>query len=539
MDPQTPVTFSPPTPQAEPEMPPVSPIQPTPPLNQKDGLKWAKTVIIGLSSLLVLLVAGLFLYKAFLTPKTTLVVKRDATLIRHGMFSSELNSFYPDDAIIDAGILDINMQIFEGLVQYENETRIKPLLASSWSNPDDLTWVFELNPNVKFHSGRTMTASDVKYSLELFKSKKESAIGSIYATTIDEVTAESDTKVKVKTTNPDPTLLNKLVFLYILDSQAEGEDTTVKGTGPYTLKAGVTPEAGKVVLSAFDTYHGGRPLTREIEFISYEDEELMVADLENGKLDVAGPITEESVAAVTKDKFDILDIELLNVAHFGFNHKHPTSPVTNKKFREAMYLAIDPQPFIKLRGVKGDPASQIVPESIPGYDADIKRPTKDQEKAKALLEEAGLSNATVEFTYLTPRAETFATELTKQLAEVGITVVPKLRDGDQQYNPDVEMYYINYGSDIFDASDVMAGNFQTDFYSNSQVNALLKDAGSTLDQSKRIEYLQQASKILMEDVAWLPLFTFTNQWALSKNYVFNHNLKTAGLGGYYWQVYAR
>ncbi|WP_247660612.1 ABC transporter substrate-binding protein, partial [Micromonospora sp. D75] len=63
----------------------------------------------------------------------------------------------------------INEQIYESLVQsYRGE--IKPAIAESWElSADGQTVTFKLRDNAYFHSGRKVTAADVKYSIERIK----------------------------------------------------------------------------------------------------------------------------------------------------------------------------------------------------------------------------------------------------------------------------------------------------------------------------------------------------------------------------------
>src|SRR4026207_347996 len=58
--------------------------------------------------------------------------------------------------------------IFDGLMDYKpGTTELEPDLAESYTVSDDgLTYTFKLHEGVKFHNGRPLTASDVKYSLE-------------------------------------------------------------------------------------------------------------------------------------------------------------------------------------------------------------------------------------------------------------------------------------------------------------------------------------------------------------------------------------
>ena len=44
------------------------------------------------------------------------------------------------------------------------QEQIVPILAESWSNPDNNTWVFKLKKGIKFHDGSEFTAADVVHS---------------------------------------------------------------------------------------------------------------------------------------------------------------------------------------------------------------------------------------------------------------------------------------------------------------------------------------------------------------------------------------
>jgi oligopeptide transport system substrate-binding protein len=56
--------------------------------------------------------------------------------------------------------------VFTGLVQLDDQLKIKGQLASSWdTSTDGLTWTFHLKPNLKFSDGTTLDANDVAYSI--------------------------------------------------------------------------------------------------------------------------------------------------------------------------------------------------------------------------------------------------------------------------------------------------------------------------------------------------------------------------------------
>src|SRR5262249_11132915 len=58
----------------------------------------------------------------------------------------------------------LSRHIYEALTSTDADLKIQPLLATSWSNRDDRTWVFKLREGVKFSNGAPFTADDVIFS---------------------------------------------------------------------------------------------------------------------------------------------------------------------------------------------------------------------------------------------------------------------------------------------------------------------------------------------------------------------------------------
>ena len=62
--------------------------------------------------------------------------------------------------------LSIRPNIYNSLVEFDEDFNTIPALAESWNNPDDYTWRFYLRDDVKFHNGYDFAAEDVKFSIE-------------------------------------------------------------------------------------------------------------------------------------------------------------------------------------------------------------------------------------------------------------------------------------------------------------------------------------------------------------------------------------
>src|SRR3979490_504649 len=61
----------------------------------------------------------------------------------------------------DAQSERVGGQIFDALVKKDEHYELQPWLATSWEQPDALTWVFHLQDGVKFQDGRRLEAEDV------------------------------------------------------------------------------------------------------------------------------------------------------------------------------------------------------------------------------------------------------------------------------------------------------------------------------------------------------------------------------------------
>ncbi len=467
--------------------------------------------------------------------------KKDISSFSYAVITGPLNTFYPAHGTgVDEFVL--NEQIFEGLVTYRDR-KIVPNLATTWSNSDESTWLFTLKPNVKFHSGRTMTPEDVKFSLDTVKDKE---LGDLFANTIKNVEIVGSNQIKITTDGPDPILLNKLIFLGIVDSKAAVKDTPINGTGPYTLKPGTTASEKSIDLVAFDDYHGGHVYIRELKFRVYEDDEKTGDALKKGEVNLAAFSTVDAADSI-KNSFESLYIDDPTVFALHFNQVK-TGPLKNPKVRQAIYQAIDVNEFLKNTKQSGTVATQLVIKDIPGFNNAISRPTVNRDVSKQLLKEAGYPNGfSVSFSYLNsvPILQDVYNEFARQLKEIGIVLKadPYARpaNGPSKIGQgQAETFYQGYSSDLLDMSDVYSGVLLEPYYQNSKVSSLMEQANKTFDPAARLSLLKQASQELSNDYAFVPIFSGKAAYLLDKPYIVPVDIPATSYPGvYFWRVYQK
>src|SRR5690606_25328322 len=143
-------------------------------------------------------------------------------------------------------------QLFNGLVQMDDQMNVTPCIAKSWEVSDDgLTYTFSLRKDVKFHKHelfgkdftRTVIASDFEYSLNRLKDKQLASPGSWVLQKVENFKAINDTLFEIKLKQPFPAFLGLLTMKYcsvlpkeIVEHYGNDFRANPIGTGPFQFK---------------------------------------------------------------------------------------------------------------------------------------------------------------------------------------------------------------------------------------------------------------------------------------------------------------
>jgi peptide/nickel transport system substrate-binding protein len=527
---------------AAPNQPAAQVINPTGPAKPKRNLlKWLVPLII----LIVAAVAAyLGLNKVNKTPQpATQSSKKSVSLLRIGISQPFPTAFYPGNETAVFPI-EVNAQIFEGLTQFANENQVVPNLATSWTNPNNTTWDFKLAQGVKFHDGNLLTPQIVKASLDALQS---TPYGQQFGSTIKTVTAKDNQTVEIATNTPDPLLPTELANLWIYDTTSGKTNDPGNGTGPYTLKPGTQLTANSLDLVAVNDYHGGTPMTKELQFKYYTDSSAESSDLQKGLLDISDSTVQSPANQSLPTGYKIYADKNPQVYFLTPNTRKASSPLSKLAVRKAIYEALDPLAIMKADGRSGSQATQLVPQEIPGYNPSVTPPKTDPTQAKADLAAAGYPNGfTFALTYLAPQHQAMAQEVQKELAAIGVKVtLDGITDGPtvqkKALSGQTDMFYFGYSSGLIDSSDVIGPvAVNNPNFDDPNIDKLYAQASTTFDNQTRLQLLQQLNKMVMDDVALFPLFTpDALNFAVKNNLVINTDNLTNYMGVDFWKVYSQ
>src|SRR5665213_2864384 len=464
---------------------------------KKSGSKMFMLLIIAI--LVAAAAAGAWYVSSHRHHTTTTATKKDIPYLTDGEDTAgDLSVGYPVETSDTTTTILLYAQLYEGLVRYQDQTKIVPLLATSWSNPNDTTWLFNLRQGIKFHSGRTMTAADVKYSLDYavaHQNDNSGATNLALASTISQVDVVNPYQVKIVTNGPDPVLLNRLAFLFVIDSKVQLGSLDA-GTGPYVVKPSTKPASSTIDLVASSNYWGGHIYTRAVHMqtTTNNNNDQLAADAAKGKYDIAGDFDAKQLAAIKNYK--AITVPDLGVSFLGLNTLKASSPLSSLAARQAVAYALNVPDILKAGSLNGTPANQLIPPLIPGYDSAIANTPYNPTKAKQLL--ATVSNAKTPITLSYPTGdEGQLGEISKELSAVGFNVklaaINSIGDlVNQAIGGQTDMFYLTYGSSTLDGLDIINSTVEgTQNYSNTELDSLTKKASSTIDPAARIAILQQ------------------------------------------------
>jgi len=447
------------------------------------------------------------------------------------------------------------LEIYSGLVSIDKSLQIVPDIAESWDiSPDGTVYTFKIRRNAQFHDGKPVTAEDFKYSLDraakLGRTDSvvaEAFLGDIVgAKDVTRGRAESITGVEVVDSSTlkitidaaKPYFLAKLTYTtaFVVDkSQVESNPRNwtrkPNGTGPYKLQEWRVNE--RIILTANERFYGGAPAVKRVLYNLAGGSAL--TQYENDEIDVSG-ISVNDIERVQSSR-DALSKDYktgpnLSIGYIAFNTTIP--PFDDPKVRQAFAMAIDREQLARvvLKGMLPVANSFMMP-GLPGYNQNASLPPFDPAAAKQLLAESkyGTNLGSVTLTEAGGGANVgFSTQAILEMWKQNLGVDVSIAQSEEAtFFDDVDrgrlqMWSIGWIMDYPDPENLLDLLFfstsrkNDSRYNNPAYDAIITEARTELDSTRRLQLYQQAEQILIQDMPWIPL-TYGRDHYVVKPYV--------------------
>jgi ABC-type transport system substrate-binding protein len=435
--------------------------------------------------------------------------------------------------------------LFDRLLDFDAEMKIVPQLAESFTMADDLmSCEIKLRSGVTFHDGTPCNAEAIKFNIERMMDKEINTTNRPLWDPIAGAEIVDESTIVIRTSAPFAQLPNTLahgsgamVSPAAIEKHGEaGFAQNPVGAGPYMLD---TFNAGQeLTLKAFDGYWGGRPGASSIVFRFIAEPATRINALATGAVDIIDAVPVHLVQQLESNPdVQVVSKPGLRPIGLAFNLTRPV--LSDVRVRKAMNLAVPVATIAEkvFFGFAKAPDSPLAFDTI-GHKS-VGETMFDQEKAKALLSEAGYApgadgimekdGSKLSLTFFAPDglfpgdiavAEIVAASLKEIGVDAAITKIEKgaywdhLRQDRANLQWDMAMFGFNpsNASGTYHLASLFRSNADDETkpdvwnigrYRNEQVDALLATADSAPEESARMEALGEAQALVWEDAPYL------------------------------------
>ncbi|MER3449702.1 MAG: peptide ABC transporter substrate-binding protein [Chloroflexota bacterium] len=456
----------------------------------------------------------------------------------------------------DTVSLDVIVQLFDGLVGFDDAGNIFGIHAEKWDvSSDGITYTFYLRPGIKWSNGRPITAQDYEwawkrnidpktasdYATTLFPIKNAQAIheGKANPQTLG-VRARDDRTLEVTLEAPAAYFLRlaSTWTMFPLPREAiekYGDKWTEAGNivtnGAFKMSSWRHQQ--EIVLERNEDYWGKKPTLQRAVYRIFPEgaEEQVLAAYENDELDVARGIPPAQVDRILNDpkfKDQIKIFDQSGTMFIAVNNRRPH--LRDPRVRKALGMTLERQVLIdRVLKVVAKPAYSLQPPGIMGRNPDI-WPKEDVEAARRLMADAGYPNGQgfpeITFTYNTSAAWKALGEYLQQRWQQTLGIKVKLQEMEWRVflqwrrTPEASQTYDVYrGGWLSDYEDPNnwynvlwdsaedPGVFNLG-WKNPDYDRIVRQARAELDQQKRAQLYAQAEKILADEYPAIPVYHY-------------------------------
>lgn len=444
-------------------------------------------------------------------------------------------------------------QLFNGLVQLDDQLSIQPDIAKSWEIIDEeCTFYFNLRNDVYFHkngvfgtdSTRTVTAHDFEYSFKRLIDPKVASPGSWVMNYVDLATAENDSVFKIILKEPFPAFLGMLGMRYFSVVPKEAVDhygtdfrSNPVGTGPFQFK--LWEENVKLVFRRnplyFEKDEAGKqlPYLEAVAITFLPDKQSEFLQFAQGKIDFVSGLdnsykdeiltTTGQLQAKYQNQVKLITSPYLNTEYLGLFMGSKSSEIQHQKLRQAINYGFDRVKMVNyLRNGMGIPATNgFIPKGLPGFNAQTGY-TYNPKKAKALVQEyiaeTGNQNPTISIGTNSQYLD-LCEYIQRELEKIGITVtvdvMPPATLRQMKSSGELDVFRASWVADYPDAENYLSLFYSENFtpngpnythYKNAVFDSLYQKALSISEIEERKTLYAAMDSIVIAEAPIVPLY---------------------------------
>lgn len=415
--------------------------------------------------------------------------------------------------------------LFDRLVRLDAKTQQPiPSLAEKFdASSDGLTYTFQLRKGVKFHNGREMKATDVKWSFERIRDPNVPAVAKGYFGDLDRIEVPDDYTVKLiykKVFAPLLTALTRMETAILPQEEVAKKDEWSAhpiGSGPFKFVS-YTKDQAVIIERNPDYWEQGLPKLDRVEQRVITKEETAIINVQTGAIHATGA-SATNLAKLKGSKGVKAEVVASTFwPHLALNCSKP--PFTDVRVRQAIRLGIKRDDILALSFDNLGPISNtLFPDGNP-YRAEVDGWKYDLAKAKQLLADAGQGagfKTKLRITPASPWEVSSAQIIQDNLKALNITVEIEQIEAttwfsevfaQSQYEMSMAAHASKIDPDLSMFDILHSGVFGTKNYTkfnDPEMDALLDKGRGTADPEARKKIYADAQKVFVERSGYIVL----------------------------------
>lgn len=431
----------------------------------------------------------------------------------------------------DNGSIFMIVQIFDTLVETQDEPVPQPALAESWTVSDDsLTWTFNLRPDVLWSNGDPLTCEDVKYSIDGFGDPEVNTFYSGFGSAIESTECVDETTFVVNLSRVEgafldylstmPASIRPMAIYEELGSDAFSENPV--GSGPFMVEEWVRGE--RLVLVRNPNYwKEGQPYLDQITIEYVPDENARMLMIEAGEAQIATEVPYSQIERI--DGLDGITVQVEDVMAWDamwFNVNIP--PLDDPNVIRALNYATPKEALLASTMYGAGEIANHVIAKVKYWDPSIPAYPYDMAQAQEFMAQSSVPDG-FEMSCLIVAGDQVERQqaeiLQQEWAQIGVELSIEAVDVSsiwERWQSGDEMCFTYPGAGL--SSDALsddnlavvffditggADSFWTN-WNNERATELVRQAGSTIDEEERAAAFQELQQLVMDEYPAVPLF---------------------------------
>lgn len=369
-----------------------------------------------------------------------------------------------DPSAASSALINVAMTcaVFDPLITYGPDMRLRPALATSWtSDASGSAWTFKLRQGVAWHDGKPFTADDVIYSFQWMETPGSGLGPAVANIDTAKVSKKDPNTVVVPLKSPDPRFPETIALAWIVQAGAK-DFTKPVGTGPFTF---VSLDQGQQSVCKRNPVYWdtGKPYVDELRLLSLKDDTARLNALLSGQTDVMAQLPYAQAKSSISEDFWLLRSPGLTAQ--AFYMAVDEDPFTDPRIRQALRLLVDRQQLVDvaLNGF-GTVANDLYGRALPYFDVALPQRTRDVAKAKDLLAQAGHASGLtlrLQTSAAAPGMVEAATLFQQQAKDAGVTVKISQVDPDAYFDPTRDYLTMPFAQTVWQGITSLGSFYQT------------------------------------------------------------------------------